>query len=207
LSAEQSSDLISYLRTLRPRRTREVQRKKVELTEGSSLEGLVIGESTAELNLRTADNRIHLLRPSANGKFREVTSQTDWPSYHGDYSGNRYTKLDQINKGNVAKLAPKWFFPMPGVAGNMETTPVVVGGIMYVTAANECWALNAGSGKVLWHFQQPRTRGLIGNGSQGFNRGVAWSGDRGFAVTDHAHLLALNRFTCQVLLVIEMANW
>src|SRR5436309_2699198 len=121
--------------------------------------------------------------------------------------GNRYTKLDQINKGNVVRLAPRWFFPMPGVARNMETTPVVVGGIMYVTAANECWALSAGSGKVLWHFQQPRTQGLVGNGSQGFNRGVGWAGDRIFMVTDHAHLLALNRFTGEVLWDMEMANW
>ena len=206
LSTEQTSELVSYLRTLRSQRTRQAQRKRVDLTDGRSLEGAVIGESTAELNLRT-DNRIHLLRPATGGKYREVTSETDWPSYHGDYSGNRYTKLDQINRSNVARLAPRWFFTMPGVAGRMETTPVVAGGVMYVTAANECWALNAGSGKVLWHFQQPRTRGLIGNGSQGFNRGVAWAGDRIFMVTDQAHLLALDRFTGEVLWDTEMANW
>jgi alcohol dehydrogenase (cytochrome c) len=207
LGAQQTSDLIAYLRTMRPRRAREVQRKSVELTDGRSLEGQVIGQSSVDLNLRTPDNRVHLLRPAANGKYREVTSETEWSTYHGDYSGNRYTRLDQINKGNVGKLAPKWFFQMPGVSGNMETTPIVVGGIMYVTAANECWALNAGSGKVLWHFQQPRTRGLIGNGSQGFNRGVAVAGDRLFMVTDHAHLLALDRFTGAIVWDTAMANW
>ena len=177
------------------------------MADGRVLDGLVISESSAELNLRTADQRIHLLRAVADGRYREVTSESDWTTYHGDYSGNRYTKLDQVNKGNVARLAPKWFFTMPGVASNMETTPLVVGGIMYVTAANECWALNAGSGKVLWHFQRPRTRGLVGNGAQGFNRGVAWAGDRIFMVTDHAHLIALNRFTGETQWDTEMANW
>jgi alcohol dehydrogenase (cytochrome c) len=207
LGAQQASDLLAYLRTMRPRRTREVQRKNVELTDGRSLEGQVMGQSSVELNLRTSENRVHLLRPTANGKYREVTSEREWPTYHGDYSGNRYTRLDQINNGNIGKLGPKWFFQMPGVSGNMETTPIVAGGIMYVTAANECWALNAGSGKMLWHFQQPRTRGLIGNGSQGFNRGVAVAGDRLFMVTDHAHLLALDRFTGVIVWDTEMANW
>ena len=41
-----------------------------------------------------------------------VTSQTDWPTYNGDPGGNRYTKLTQIDKTNVAHLAPRWIFPM-----------------------------------------------------------------------------------------------
>ena len=207
MTPQENAELLTYLRSLRPRRAREVQRKRVSLANGRTVEGAVIGESSEELDLRTNENRIVLLRSAKDGGYREVTSQTDWPSYHGDDSGNRYTKLDQINKGNVDRLAVRWFFNMPGVSSNMETTPVVAGGIMYVTAANECWALNAGSGKVLWHFQRARTRGLIGNASQGFNRGVAWAGDRVFMVTDHAHLLALNRFTGALLWETEMANW
>ena len=40
----------------------------------------------------------------AGDRYRVVTSQTDWPSYNGDPSGNRYTKLTQINKSNVARM-------------------------------------------------------------------------------------------------------
>src|ERR1051326_8328466 len=58
-SPEQISELVSYLRTLRPRRTREVQRKQVALTDGRTIAGVVIGESTQELNLRTGDHRIY----------------------------------------------------------------------------------------------------------------------------------------------------
>jgi len=78
---------------------------------------------------------------------------------------------------------------------------------MYVTSANECWALDAGAGREIWHYQRPRTKGLVGNAAQGINRGVAWSGDRVFMVTDHAHMLAINRFTGELLRETEMADW
>ena len=166
---------------------------------------MVINENSLELQLRTDDNRVALLRPSGD-RFRAVTSETDWPTYHGDVSGNRYSALAQINTSNVQRLAPKWVFNVPGAA-RMEGTPIVVGGLMYVTIANECWALDAGTGQEIWHFQRPRTRGLVGNASGGINRGVAISGDRLFMVTDHAHIIALNRYTGDLLWDTEMADW
>ena len=66
---------------------------------------------------------------------------------------------------------------------------------MYVSNANECYALDAGSGRMIWHFQRPRTKGLAGNAAIGFNRGVAAAGDRIFMLTDNAHMIALNRFS------------
>ena len=78
---------------------------------------------------------------------------------------------------------------------------------MYVTSANECWALDAGSGREIWHYQRPRTKGLVGNAAGGVNRGVGVSGDRLFMVTDHAHLIALDRHTGALLWETEMADW
>src|SRR5437764_757931 len=80
--------------------------------------------------------------------------------------------LAQIDKSNVARLAPKWMFPLPGVT-SIENTPLVVEGIMYVSSANEVYGLDAGTGRQVWHYQRPRTRGLVGNAASGFNRGVA----------------------------------
>src|SRR6185503_4094125 len=88
-----------------------------------------------------------------------------------------------------------------------QVTPVVVGGVMYVTSANECWALDAGSGREIWHYQRPRTKGLIGNAAGGANRGVGVAGDRVFMVTDHAHVIALDRHTGALLWDTEMADW
>ena len=42
----------------------------------------------------------------------------------------------------------------------MQVTPVVVGGIMYVSDANECYALDAGTGRQIWHYRRPPTPGL-----------------------------------------------
>jgi len=50
----------------------------------------------------------------------------DWPTYHGQLSGNRYSALDQITPRNVGRLAPRWSFPVPN-ARHLEVTPVVVG--------------------------------------------------------------------------------
>jgi alcohol dehydrogenase (cytochrome c) len=155
------NSLLTFLRTFAPpgRAGAPVVRKTVTTTDGRTLAGVVINENSLELQLRTDDNRVALLRP-AGDRFRAVTSETDWPSYNGNVSGNRYSSLAQIHASNVQKLAPKWVFNVPGAA-RMEGTPIVVGGLMYVTVANECWAVDAGTGREIWHFQRPRTRGLV----------------------------------------------
>ncbi|MBI2688892.1 MAG: PQQ-dependent dehydrogenase, methanol/ethanol family [Acidobacteria bacterium] len=131
----------------------------------------------------------------------------EWPSYNGSYTGNRYSALDQINAGNVGRLAPAWMFPIPGAPGSLQTTPVVVDGVMYVTSVNEAFALDARSGREIWHYKRPRTKGLAGDAASGINRGVAVLGDRVFLATDNAHLIALHRLTGQLIWDVEMADY
>ena len=121
-------------------------------------------------------------------------------------SGNRFSPLDQINTVNVGRLAPKWMFTVPGAPRALEMTPVVVDGVMYVTAVNEAFALDARSGREIWHYSRPRTTGLAGDAASGINRGVAVLGDRVFMVTDNAHLFALHRLTGQLMWDVEMAD-
>jgi len=196
--------VLAYLRTLRPPPAKRERTLRVVTTTGASLEGAVTGEGIDDLQLRTSDGRVRLLR-RAGDRFRPVTSQADWPTYDGQYSSNRYTSLRQIDKTNVGRLVPRWIFAMDDTTG-LQTTPVVVDGIMYITSANQCFALDAGSGRQIWHYQRPRSKGLVGNASGGINRGVAVEGDRVFMVTDNAHLLAFNRFTGSVLWETEMAD-
>lgn len=198
-------DLVAFLRTLRGRRSATQERLTVSVTGGPALHGVVLNRGAAELQLRTDDGRIHLLRKNGDG-YRPVTSQTDWPTYHGSADGNRYSKLAQIGTGNVRTLGPKWLFTLPN-ASRLQVTPIVVEGIMYVTAANECYALDAGTGRELWQYRRPRTKGVIGDAGGGINRGVAISGSRLFMVTDHAHLIALDRFTGALLWETEMADY
>ena len=177
-------------------------RTKLQMTDGRSLEGQLIGEGFDDVQVRTDDKRVHLLRRSGN-RFRAVTSETGWPTYNGETGGNRYTTLTQIDKTNVSKLAPRWMFTVPD-AGALQVTPVVVDGIMYVTAPNQCFALDAGSGRRIWHYKRPRTKGVVQGNA---NRGVGVAGDRVFMVTDHAHIIALNRFTGELLWDTELDDW
>ena len=198
-------ELIRYLRTLRPRTGSEAVRTKITLVDGASVEGLVLNRTAHDLQLLGDDRKIHLLRTSG-ARYRAVTSQADWPSYNGQTSGSRYSPLAQITTSNVSRTVPKWIFSLPNTS-RLQVTPVVVNGVMYVSSANECYALDAGAGREIWHYQRPRTKGLVGNAAGGINRGVAVAGDRVFMVTDHAHLIALNRFTGALLWETEMADW
>ncbi len=129
-----------------------------------------------------------------------------WPTYHGHLNGNRFSPLDQINGGNVQHLAPAWMFTIHDAPRDLQVTPVVAGGVMYVTSVNEAFALDARSGREIWHYRRARTPGLAGDAASGINRGVALLGDRVFMVTDNAHLIALHRHTGQLLWDVEMAD-
>ncbi len=93
LPTEDMTNLVAHLRTLAPMsRTAPsaVVRKKIQTTTGETLEGQVLNQGPLDLQLRTDDKQIHLLRKTGD-RYRPVTSQTDWPTYNGDPSGNRYT--------------------------------------------------------------------------------------------------------------------
>jgi alcohol dehydrogenase (cytochrome c) len=201
--------LIGYLRSLvpilSPGPTSE-ERRTVRLEGGRKLTGLLVNEGFSDLQLRGKDGRLHLLRKTAHGRYREVTSQRDWPTYNGVPGGNRYTTMTDIDKRNVGRLAPAWSFPLSG-ARTVETTPLVADGVMYVSSANEVWALDAGNGREIWHYKRPRTQGIAGNARLGFNRGVALDAERVFLLTDNAHLIALQRSDGTLLWDTAMADY
>jgi alcohol dehydrogenase (cytochrome c) len=206
VDAQEMPPLVAYLRTLRPKRSFEPYSTHAQLVDGRKLHGMVLAEGLYDVQIRADDGKLHLLRRAGGDAFREVTSETDWVTYNGDAGGNRFTSLKQIAKSNVRHVAPRWVFNMPN-ASRLEVTPVVANGVMYVTNGNECFALDAGSGRAIWHFQRPRTRGLIGNAASGINRGVALANDKVLMVTDDAHLLALNRSNGEVLWDTQLADW
>ena len=204
LTETEAADLVRFLHTLRPRSGLVPERLKAALG-GGSVEGLVLNRSASDVQLLGDDRKIHLLRKNG-AQYRAVTSQTDWTSYNGPTNNGRYSTLNQITKTNVSRMSPRWIFSLPNTS-NLQVTPVVVEGVMYVTSANECYALDAGSGRQIWHYERARTKGLIGVSAGGANRGVAVAGDRVFMVTDHAHLIALNRFTGALLWEAELADF
>jgi alcohol dehydrogenase (cytochrome c) len=218
LPAAEMGDLIAFLRTLKPRAGTGPARVNVMMADGRSLAGFALNQSDGEMQLLGDDRALHLLReasagsasassgPGRDARYREVTSQTGWTTYHGHPSGNRFSPLTQITTENVGRLAPRWVFTLPNAA-QLQVTPIVADGVMYVTAANDLYALDAGSGRQIWNYRRPRTRGLAGVAARGVNRGVAIGGDRVFMTTDHAHLIALNRASGALLWETEIADW
>ena len=115
----------------------------------------------------------------------------NWLSYNGDYTGRRYSGLHEINTGNVAQLRAQWVFHAPN-SSHLEVTPVVVDGVMFITVANDAYALDAQTGRTIWHYSRPITEGLIDDASAHHNRGVGVWHKRVYMETDNAHLLCLD---------------
>jgi glucose dehydrogenase len=122
----------------------------------------------------------------------------DWPSYNRDLAGTRFSPLRQISPTNVDELRQAWSYPLgsaadAGIEGS-QLTPLVVGGILYATAADRVVALQADTGAELWRYALPQ-----GAPSQ---RGLAyWPGDSATAAriffTAGRALVALDAATGQ----------
>ncbi len=80
-----------------------------------------------------------------------LAAQTDWPAYGHDPGGQRYSPLTQITESNVAQLQRAWTFHS-GKPGS-EATPLVIAGVMYVTAPNGIYALEPETGKEIWSYE------------------------------------------------------
>ena len=129
----------------------------------------------------------------------------NWTSYNGDYTGQRYSSLSQINRDNVDRLRAQWVFHSSN-SQFLEVTPVVINGVMYVTSANDAYALDARTGGVLWRQTRPITNGLIEDASAHHNRGVAVWGSMVYMETDDAHLLCLDARSGNVIWDVKFGD-
>jgi alcohol dehydrogenase (cytochrome c) len=130
----------------------------------------------------------------------------NWNSYNGDYSGRRYSALSQITVENVSQLRAQWVFHSDN-SDRLEVTPVVIDGLMLLTSANDAYALDARTGRIIWHHALPKTEGLIDDASQHHNRGVAVLQSRVYMNTDNAHLLCLDIRSGHLLWDVPYADW
>jgi quinoprotein glucose dehydrogenase len=90
---------------------------------------------------------------NAAGAKKKV--DTEWPVYGGSSANNHYSKLSQINVGNVKKLQEVWRFDTKE-GGGLETTPVIVDGVLYgFSPLLKVFALDAANGKMAWEFVPP----------------------------------------------------
>src|SRR6185437_10462968 len=117
-----------------------------------------------------------------------------WPSYNGDYTAKRYSTLDQINKSNVATLTLAWTYKAnratdgPLVGGEHKTgqpiylnvdnstfkcSALLVNGVLYATMPDHAWALDARTGREIWHYYW-NSAGGHHDGERGFGMYGNW---------------------------------
>jgi len=144
-----------------------------------------------------------------------------WLTYSGDYTGQRFSPLTDINAANAENLAAQWTFQTGVVNAKFEATPLVIDGMLYVTGGaarsavgggagapasivQHAWAIDGRTAKQVWHYQRTLPEGLkVCCGL--VNRGFAVYGDRLFLVTLDAHFVALDMKTGKEIFDVEMA--
>ncbi|WP_156254447.1 pyrroloquinoline quinone-dependent dehydrogenase [Sandarakinorhabdus oryzae] len=135
--------------------------------------------------------------PVSAAQLAKGTDGTSWLTYGGDYRNFRHSPLTSITPATVKNLHVAWSAPT-GTVGQFEASPVVYGGVMYVTTSyNRLLALDAKTGVILWRYdvQLPSDLRLCCGPA---NRGVAIGGDLVFMATLDGHLIAFDRTTGRV---------
>jgi PQQ-dependent dehydrogenase (methanol/ethanol family) len=129
----------------------------------------------------------------------------NWLMYWGNYQGTHYSSLKQIDKTNVDRLQTSWMMPMTGMA-SIQATPLVVDGVLYTSGVpGTIYALDASTGTQIWKYERaPKTRNP--NETNRFNRGVAVMGNRVYAGTLDAALIALDRTTGLLVWETQVAD-
>ena len=157
-----------------------------------------------------------------------------WPTYHGDYTGRHYSPLSQVNAANVRNLSLAWLYrttaspqgailgglsnPAPAGRGGVapasgaappppiiKAMPLMVQGILYLATPNHVFAIDARTGRQVWHYVW-RGRSAIGN------RGVAMLGNWLFVVTPDNSVVSLDATTgherwSRKLTAQDSTNW
>jgi alcohol dehydrogenase (cytochrome c) len=130
----------------------------------------------------------------------------NWLTYWGDLPGFHYSALDQINRDNVHGLSNRWAFQFGGPT--VETTPLVVDGVMFVTGPlNDAAALDARTGNVLWRYRRKIPEDVHSFCTVMTNRGFAALGDRLYMATLDTRLVALDAKTGNVIWDIEVDDY
>ncbi len=114
----------------------------------------------------------------------------NWLTYSGNYAGHRFSPLAQLTPENVAGLRVKWAYQFEN--RRTEVSPIVVDGVMYVTAPNMAAALDVRTGRELWTWRRPIPKDYQSIGFGHVSRGPAVLDGRLFVATLDCYLVALD---------------
>jgi len=161
---------------------------------------------------RTSDHalssRMNGLKPVRYEDIVDAESHPDqWLTYSGSYDGHRFSTNDQITPSNVSHLRLLWMKQYTTTETQIETSPLVVGGFVFLTIPpNRVEALDARTGELIWQYDRelpPHLSVCCGY----VNRGLAVLGSTLFLGTLDAHLVALDMRTGKVSWDVEIADY
>ncbi len=135
-------------------------------------------------------------------------TNSDWPSYGGMFAAWRHSALKQIDTGNVKNLVPAWVFQTGDYENGLQSTPIVVDGVLYLSTSNSwAFAIDGATGRQIWeyHYNLPADTRAIAYGRQ--NRGVAVSHGLVFLGTPDNHLVALNQKTGEEVWKVNIEDY
>ncbi|MGN5477887.1 pyrroloquinoline quinone-dependent dehydrogenase [Cupriavidus basilensis] len=131
----------------------------------------------------------------------------NWPQYHRSYNAWRYSPLNQINRNNIKRLHVAWIHQPGVVTHGLQATPIVIDGVMYYIAAdNNVFALDAATGKTLWHYKPklaPITKEVLYASA---SRGVTVGRGKVFVGTLDGRFVALDQKTGKELWSTQLTN-
>jgi len=147
-------------------------------------------------------------------EFRPVTETMlrnpapgDWLNWRRTDNAWGYSPLDQINRQNVTQLQLAWSWAMDDTGAN-EATPLVYDGIMYLpNPRGVIQALDAATGDLIWQYRPAAAKAAEGSdASRGIQRNIAIFGDKIFATTGDAHIIAVDARTGKLAWDTKVAN-
>ena len=147
-------------------------------------------------------------------EFRPVTETMlrnpapgDWLNWRRTDNAWGYSPLDQINRQNVTQLQLAWSWAMDDTGAN-EATPLLYDGIMYLpNPRGVIQALDAATGDLIWQYRPAAAKAAEGSdASRGIQRNIAIFGDKIFATTGDAHIIAVDARTGKLAWDTKVAN-
>lgn len=136
--------------------------------------------------------------PVTEATLRNSPTRTDWLHFGGNYATWRHSPITELNPESIGNLKMAWA-AQTGVPGQLEASPIVYDGILYLTSAmNRLFAYDAVTGEQIWRYdhQQPADLRLCCGPA---NRGVAIAGNSVLMATLDAKLLAFHRKTGELM--------
>jgi len=191
-------DEVEKLHLLKKTEVSSVRLTGKSLMPESALSGPQLNDLIAFLQTAPDVDLATSRAPSGGVSFERLKAASNepqnWLTYWGDLGGTHYSGLSSITPANAGSLTGSWAYQFGGT--RVETTPLVVDGVMYVTGPrNNAAALDARTGRAIWRYARRLPVDIHSNCTVMTNRGFAILGNRLYMATLDAHLVALDSGT------------